>query len=279
MTTELELVPPGALTQDREPAIVLEEARKAAQALRDVISLKDKPVIFNGQQYLEFEDWQTVGRFYGVTACIRNTVEVRFGDVFGFKAQAEALLVSNGTVISGAEAMCLNDEEHWSMRPKYEWRTNDKSGRREKIKIGEEPVPLFQLMSMAQTRACAKALRNVLSWVVVLAGYRPTPAEEMTGREEDRESAPRQAPRMPERKAARAPAPIVKPAAVNDDSVISEAQRKRFYAIWKGTGVPEDIVRTKLKELGYEHSTEIRKADYEDLCVWASHFGQDIDEQ
>jgi hypothetical protein len=84
---------------------------------------------------------------------------------------------------------------------------------------------------------------------------------------------------MPERKAASAPAPTPKPAAVNDDSVISEAQRKRFYAIWKGTGVPEDIVRTKLKELGYEHSTEIRKADYEDLCVWASHFGQDMDEQ
>jgi len=32
---------------------------------------------------------------------------------------------------------------------------------------------------MAQTRAGAKALRNVLAWVVVLAGYRPTPAEEL----------------------------------------------------------------------------------------------------
>lgn len=40
--------------------------------------------------------------------------------------------------------------------------------------------PLFQLKSMAQTRACAKALRNVLAWVVVLAGYAPTPSEEMT---------------------------------------------------------------------------------------------------
>ena len=39
--------------------------------------------------------------------------------------------------------------------------------------------PLFQLKSMAQTRACAKALRNVLAWVVVLAGYTPAPAEEM----------------------------------------------------------------------------------------------------
>src|SRR3990167_510149 len=33
---------------------------------------------------------------------------------------------------------------------------------------------------MAQTRAGAKALRNRLSWVVVLAGYKSTPAEEMT---------------------------------------------------------------------------------------------------
>ena len=34
---------------------------------------------------------------------------------------------------------------------------------------------------MAQTRAGAKALRNALAWVVVLAGYRPTPAEELPG--------------------------------------------------------------------------------------------------
>lgn len=39
--------------------------------------------------------------------------------------------------------------------------------------------PLFMLKSMAQTRACVKALRNVLAWVVVLAGFKPTPAEEI----------------------------------------------------------------------------------------------------
>ena len=66
--TELELIQPSSLqttdlTIGRPPAIVLDEAREAARVLRDVISQKDKPVIFNGQQYLEFEDWQTVGRF------------------------------------------------------------------------------------------------------------------------------------------------------------------------------------------------------------------------
>lgn len=37
-----------------------------------------------------------------------------------------------------------------------------------------------QRISMAGTRATSKALRLLLSWVVVLAGYEPTPAEEMT---------------------------------------------------------------------------------------------------
>jgi len=38
--------------------------------------------------------------------------------------------------------------------------------------------PLAQVASMAGTRAASKALRIGLSWVVVLAGYNPTPAEE-----------------------------------------------------------------------------------------------------
>lgn len=151
--------PPEALTVSRPPDVVLEEARKAAAALADVLSKKRKPVLFNGEQYLEFEDWQTLGRFYGVTAKVRATKHVAFGEeewaVRGFEATADAVLVSTGQVISSAEAMCLSDEPNWFRKP------------------------MFQLRSMAQTRACAKALRNVLAWVVVLAGYKPTPAEEM----------------------------------------------------------------------------------------------------
>ncbi len=162
---------------DRDPKQVLAEAMVAAKALKDVISLKSKPVIFNGEQYLEFEDWQTVAKFYGVTARVISTEYVDIGGAKGFLARADAVLIKTGMVISGAEAMCLNDEEKWTSRTKYEW----KEGK--KIKVGEVPVPMFQLRSMAQTRACAKALKNVLAWVVVLAGYNATPAEDMTGSE------------------------------------------------------------------------------------------------
>lgn len=143
-------------TMENAPATVLAEAQKAATALHDVIKRKPKPVEINGETYLEYEDWATVGRFYGVTAGIEHEPEyVTLGDAKGFKATAIAL--RGGQVISRATAFCLSDEERWASAPTY------------------------QVASMAQTRACAKVLRNVLSWVAVLAGYKPTPAEEMDG--------------------------------------------------------------------------------------------------
>jgi hypothetical protein len=183
--TALAVIEKDALALNRLPDVVLEEAAKAASALTRVIEGKKKKVTFNGQTYLQFEDWQTLGRFYGVTAIVRNTKYVEFGEgddrIKGFEAVAEALLVGTNQVISSAEAMCLNDEKNWMIKP------------------------MFQLKSMAQTRACAKALRNVLAWVVVLAGYSPTPAEEMTGEEQEYVKAP-------QRKAA--PVAVVAPTSV-----------------------------------------------------------------
>jgi len=168
------------ITIARDPVVVLEEAKRAAKALKDVISKKEKKVMMSGEQYLEFEDWQTVARFYGATVKVDSTEFIDCGAAKGFLARA-SVIRQDGAVISAAEAMCMNDEEKWSTRSKYEW--SGPKDNRVKNKVGEEAVPLFQLRSMAQTRACAKALRNVFAWVVVLAGYAPTPAEDMTGTE------------------------------------------------------------------------------------------------
>lgn len=176
-----EVVPTLDMTVARKPETVIAEAREAANALKRLLDSKPNKVMMNGEQYLEFEDWQTVGKFYGLTVKVASTQYIEYGAVRGFEARAVVVDVRSGNEVSAAEAMCLNDEDKWSTRSKYEWKTVQ--GQRIKEKVGEEPVPLFQLKSMAQTRACAKALRNVLAWVVVLAGYKPTPAEEMTGAE------------------------------------------------------------------------------------------------
>lgn len=219
-----------AIRQDiginRPPDVVLAEAQRAARALKDVIDKKPRKVVFNGETYLEFEDWMTLGRFYGVTAKVTSTAPVEMGGITGFEAHAVALRV-DGQEISAADAMCMSDEPNWHKKP------------------------LFQLRSMAQTRACSKVLRNVLAWVVVLAGYRPTPAEEMEGVVSRGGGSASAAPNQPSRPSGR---------------VITEPQRKRLYAISMGTQhAQEDIGEWLKSTYGFKSSKEITMDTYEEI--------------
>jgi len=49
-------------------------------------------------------------------------------------------------------------------------------------------------------------------------------------------------------------------------NAISDAQRKRLYAISKNAGYTEDHMKTLLKECGYEHSADIQKKHYQAIC-------------
>jgi hypothetical protein len=72
----------------------------------------------------------------------------------GWEARVEAK-TRDGAVVGAAEAQCLRTEKNWSSRDD------------------------FAVRSMAQTRATAKALRMPLGFIMTLAGYEPTPVEEM----------------------------------------------------------------------------------------------------
>ncbi len=228
----------------RAPKMVLAEAQDAAKALQSVISTRKNAVKFNGKHYLSFEDWQTCGRFYGVTAKIVSTEVCEMDGVKGFIAKAEAINTQTGQVVSAAESMCMNDEPNWAKKP------------------------LFQLRSMAQTRAAAKSLRNCLAWVVVLAGYEPSVAEEMTGDEEPR----REPIKPPVAKVTPAVSEVFGKSASSSDGVrfISDGQRKRFYAIWKGAGKDQETVKAYLiEQIGTADSAAIPSEKYEALCAWA----------
>jgi len=142
------------LPEESSLETILADAEKAAMILQQVVAGKPQPVMLNGEPYLEFEDWQTLGRFYRVTTEVEWARYTELDGAKGFEARA-VVRSASGQVLSAAESLCTNDEERW------------------------QDKPLYQLKSMAQTRACVKALRNLLAWVVVLAGYKPTPAEEM----------------------------------------------------------------------------------------------------
>lgn len=207
--TALAIVPPPVgLSVQRDPDQVMAEAVRCAKVAKSVFDNKPKKVIMNGKPYPEYEDWSTMARFYSVTSRIRSVQYVEYGETRGFNAVAEAVHMQTGEVLSVAEADCLNDEPKWRSRAKYTdtiklkdgrwvdqaeadrlgtsawvWTRSGGRNRPEKKRqyAGDEPVPLFQLKSMAQTRAGAKVLRQLFSWVMVLAGYQPTPAEEIDG--------------------------------------------------------------------------------------------------
>lgn len=275
----------GGMAMVRAPAAVLAEAHKAAIALKEVIKGKENPVKFNGEQYIESDDWQLLGKFYGLTAKVVSTSPVEFGGARGFEARAVVVDMRNGIEVSAAEAMCLNDEEKWSARTKYKWVDElDKDGKKiwvapdgpgkkghykaNRVADGTVAVPMFQLRSMAQTRACAKALRNVLAWVVVLAGYKPTVVEELTGDEEGSE--PKKEPVAPTRASASAEAPAAAASTEGGVKKITEKQAHRFYAIWKASGKTKEIVDGYLADvLGIEKDADMTVDVYEKACAWA----------
>lgn len=113
-------------------------------------------------EYVMVEGWEVLGTFLGivpVTTIIEDMVNDK-GRVIGYKARAtlyqnpviENDEIVGGTVIARAEAQA------------------DRSGFQK---------DLFAIASMAQTRALGKAYRMGLSWIMKMAGFEGTFAEDM----------------------------------------------------------------------------------------------------
>lgn len=139
------------LVLEGDPEQQLLFAHKAASSLMSWVRQKKNPVMIRGEQFLEFGDWQILGRFYGATVGVDWTKALTNG------WEARSVVYRNGEIISSAEAMCTRAEKRWLTADEY------------------------AIRSMAQTRASAKALRQAFGWVAELAGMRSTPAEEMDG--------------------------------------------------------------------------------------------------
>jgi hypothetical protein len=150
--TEVVLVdrPPTTLFRTEDPVEVLERASRVAQALKSVIDKQGLVSRIQGREHVRVEGWTTLGSMLGVVPVVVWTKRTEDG----WEARVEARTM-DGRVVGAAEAMCSTAEKTWKTRDDY------------------------ALRSMAQTRATSKALRGPLGFVVTLAGYEATPAEEM----------------------------------------------------------------------------------------------------
>ena len=152
-----ELAPVGLFKTD-DPVEVVEQATRVADSLKDVIKQRELYTMIQGKPHVRVEGWQLVGAMLGVTAVCVETTEVDGG----WKATVEAR-TTDGRVIGSASALCTKNEKRGP------WKSADDYAR----------------LSMAQTRATSKALKGPLGFVISLAGYQTTPAEEMTFIEAD----------------------------------------------------------------------------------------------
>ena len=142
--------------------LAVDAAKAKAKTFVDIVEAQQLFTMIGPSKHLNHEAWETIAAGYGLTAAVDKTTyhwkkesEEDSGDEL-FMVEAHAVVLDrDGTVRGGAIAVCGRDEPNWATKP------------------------VHQVASMAGTRASAKALRLMLSWVVEIAGYEPTPSEEI----------------------------------------------------------------------------------------------------
>jgi hypothetical protein len=162
MTSDIELHPdftpaPTTLFQSPDPALIVAQATRVADVIAPLIRDRQLAKRIGASEHVYLEGWTLAGTMLGVfpITVASGALFDADGRVYGYQATVEARTMA-GAVVGRADAECTRDEND-------KWRN----------------APSFQLRSMAQTRASSKALRMPLGFVMKLAGYDTTPAEEM----------------------------------------------------------------------------------------------------
>ena len=139
----------------QNPAAYVAQATRLATALAEVIHKQKLFTVIQGRKYVTVEAWILLANMLAVNPVVvwSKPVEDHEGAP-GWEARVEVRNMQ-GVLIGSGEAMCTRSEKTWGSRDD------------------------FALRAMAQTRATSRALRNPLGFVVKLAGYEATSAEEM----------------------------------------------------------------------------------------------------
>lgn len=143
----------GSLQADSGLDVII-QATKIAKELARIIEQCHLTTDIKGKRFVRVEGWNTLGAMMGVMPRELSVAELPDGDI---EAVVELVRTSDGVVIGRGSALLGTDESSWASRPRFARR------------------------SMAVTRATGKAFRISMSWIMALAGYEVTPAEEMEG--------------------------------------------------------------------------------------------------
>jgi uncharacterized protein (DUF3820 family) len=152
MTHEMVHVVAESSNVPMRPSDAISRGAEQARPLAEMIKSQKLSVKISGREYVKAEGWTTLAAMNGVLAREEEVIKLDDGT---YIATVALVRINDGAVLTRASAECGMDEPMWAQRPNYARR------------------------SMAITRATGKACRIAFSWIMSLAGYEVTPAEEM----------------------------------------------------------------------------------------------------
>ena len=162
-----EVLPDNAiLNPDLPMRIKIGVAGEVASCLKDIIQQQNLIVKGLGgnknSEYVTIEGWEVLGTMLGITPVTEVIGEIKNKQdrTVGYEARATLYrnpIIENGEIVGGE--MVARAEA-----------SADKSG-------FQKDMP--SIRSMAQTRALGKCYRMALSWIIKMAGYEGTFAEDM----------------------------------------------------------------------------------------------------
>lgn len=219
---DLAVIPPQAVALSTvDPTEFLDRAIKQANALAAIIKAKNLAITIGGgsKPHVLIDGWATLMALNGVmpytmesrqARCVAGECQVQppstpcKGGRLTVHVVTEIRRVSDGTVLTRIEAECSQHENRWA-------RADD-----------------YAVISMAQTRGVGKGCRQLFGWVMALAGFSSTPADEVPSTDE-RGHAPSGAPEQDATPPQATPVAPPKPAA----KPWSDEHRDGFKEIYK----------------------------------------------
>jgi len=151
---------PGGQSIALSPQDVVDNATIQCKLLMDIVEKTKCFQVISGKKYLQVEAWETIGAFNSVHAVTETITPItKDGNTVGYDAKVN-LVNSNGIVVGSAIMPCYFTENACKGK---EGDAKDKASK-----------------SAAQTFATSKAYRMNYSYVAILAGFQPLPAEEVT---------------------------------------------------------------------------------------------------
>jgi hypothetical protein len=151
---------PGLFGTDN-PKLVIARAVEVADELARVIRDKKLSIRIRGKEHVLVEGWTLLGTMLGVFPVLEWSRKLDDG----WEARVQACSPVIG-IVGAAESECLRSETRWANAEDY------------------------AIRSMAATRATSKALRQPLGFVMQLAGFEATPAEEIPQEAPSKPSSP-----------------------------------------------------------------------------------------